>query len=357
MAKNETHIVATDTPGRAIDEIVWKTAPSSTVIITDRNVEEKVLSRLEGSRVITESQRIVLEPGEANKDLRSLAEVWWSLSTGGHTRQSLVLCIGGGMVTDIGGFAAATFKRGVRHINVPTTLLGAVDAAIGGKTGIDLGEMKNEVGTFRMPQSVIVSASFFATLPQEELLSGYGEMLKTGMIASPELYYDLCDTDRVLSDPRLLETLASECARFKSHIVATDPWERGLRKILNLGHTAGHAFESLALSKGTPIPHGIAVAYGLLTALIASKIKFDFPTPLIQTYTYSVLKPLFPPLPAGCADRDRLMEIMAGDKKNTRHGEVAFSLLRGFGDAVPDVVLNTRELDTALDLTFEMLGR
>ncbi len=357
MAKNETRIIATDTPGRMIDEMVWKMAPASTVVITDSTVEEKVLSRLESSRVITESQRIVLEPGEANKDLRSLAEVWWALSSGGHTRQSLALCIGGGMVTDLGGFAAATFKRGIRHINVPTTLLGAVDAAIGGKTGIDLGEMKNEIGTFRMPQAVIVSAGFFSTLPQEELISGYGEMIKTGMVASPDLYFDIANSEMVLTDPRMMEDLASECARFKSSIVAADPWERGLRKVLNLGHTAGHAFEQVALSKGTPLPHGCAVAYGLLTALICSKIKFDFPTPAIQTYTYSVLKPNFPQLPVGCADRDRLMELMAGDKKNARHGEVAFTLLRDFGDAVTDIVLSQRELETALDLTFEMIGR
>ncbi|MBD5204461.1 MAG: 3-dehydroquinate synthase [Bacteroidales bacterium] len=357
MAKNDTRIVATDTPGRTIDEMVWKLSPASSVIITDRNVEEKVLSRLESSRVVTESQRIVLEPGEANKNLQSLADVWWRLSTGGHTRHSLIICIGGGMVTDLGGFAAATFKRGVRHINVPTSLLGAVDAAIGGKTGIDLGEMKNEIGTFRMPHAVIVSANLFSTLPQHELISGYGEMLKTGMLASPELYFDIADADRVLSDTLLMENLASECARFKSAIVAADPWERGVRKILNLGHTAGHAFELVALSKGTPLPHGCAVAYGLLTTLIASKIKFDFPTSFIQSYTYSVLKPLFPPLPVGCGDRDKLMELMASDKKNFRHGEVAFSLLRGLGDAVTDVVLSPVELETAIDLTFEMLGR
>lgn len=356
MTKNETRIIATDTPGRAIDELVWKMAPSSTVIITDRNVEEKVLSRLESSRVITESQRIVLEPGEVNKDLRSLAEVWWGLSSGGHTRQSLALCIGGGVVTDLGGFAAATFKRGIRHVNVPTTLLGAVDAAIGGKTGIDLGEMKNQVGTFRMPQAVIVSANFLSTLPQEELISGYGEMLKTGMLASPELYFDICNTDQLFSDPHMMEVLSSECARFKADIVAADPREHGLRKILNLGHTAGHAFEAVALSRKTPLAHGCAVAYGLLTALIASKIKFDFPTELIQSYTYSVLRPNFPAFPLTCGDSGKIMELMADDKKNARHGEVAFTLLRHLGDAVTDIVLNQREIETAIDLTFELLG-
>ncbi|MDE7495326.1 MAG: 3-dehydroquinate synthase [Muribaculaceae bacterium] len=357
MAKNDARIIATEAPGRVLDEMIWKLNPASTVVITDKNVEEKVLPRMEGSRVITKSPRIVLEPGEANKDLKSLAEVWWALSAGGHTRQSVAICIGGGMVTDLGGFAAATFKRGIRHINIPTTLLGAVDAAIGGKTGIDLGEMKNEIGTFRMPHAVIISAGFLTTLPQEEMISGYGEMLKTGMAASPDLYFDICDTEHVLSDPRFMEVLASECARFKSDIVAADPWERGLRKVLNLGHTAGHAFEEIALGKGKPLPHGCAVAYGLLTAMLGSKIKFDFNTGLIQSYAHNILKPWFPQLPVGCADRDRVMELMAGDKKNTRHGEVAFTLLRDLGDAVPDVVLTPAEIETALDLTFEMLGR
>lgn len=357
MAKNESRIIATDVPGRTIDEMVWKLAPASTVVITDRNVEEHVLPKLSGSRVFTESQRIVLEPGEPNKDLKSLAEVWWKLSTGGHTRQSLAICLGGGMVTDLGGFAAATFKRGIRHINVPTTLLGAVDAAIGGKTGIDLGEMKNEIGTFRMPYATVVCGGFMSTLPKEEFMSGYGEMLKTGMIASPELYFDICETEAVLSDPRFVEGLAAECAHVKSDIVAADPWERGLRKVLNLGHTAGHAFEAVLLEKKKPLPHGVCVAYGLLTAMIASKMKFDFNSGLIQSYASNILRQWFPPMHVGCADRDRLMEIMASDKKNHRYGEVAFTLLRDLGDAVTDCVLTQEEIEEALDLTFEMIGR
>ena len=231
------------------------------------------------SKALSSANKVILSPGEDHKNIESAILIWKALEEAGATRHSLVVNIGGGLVTDIGGFAAATYKRGIRFVNIPTTLLGAVDAATGGKTGINFNGLKNEIGAFHLPSEVIISALPLATLSHREIVSGYAEMLKTGLIADEGLYRSLLDVDAVIADGTRLEGAMKRCVEIKEDVVRQDPTEKGLRKILNFGHTAGHAFESLAIERHKPLAHGEAVAHGMLVELILSHMLKGFPCP------------------------------------------------------------------------------
>lgn len=323
-------------------------------MVTDSNVGRLVVPRLEiHSRALATAQRIVVPAGEAHKNLNTLSEIWQTLSNTGATRCAGLINIGGGVVTDMGGFAAATFKRGIRFVNVPTTLLGAVDAATGGKTGIDFGGYKNEIGAFAMPADVVISAATFETLPYEELLSGYGEMLKTALIGDARLYRRLLDAQRLIEYPTRLQEPVEACVAIKSDITGRDPREQGIRKALNFGHTAGHAFESLCLRRGTPVPHGVAVAHGMKTALILSHMLEGLDSRVLTQYSY-LLREFFPVLPIRCTDMDTLLGLMEHDKKNLRAGSINFTLLRGVGEPVIDCMPTRREIREALELTYDL---
>ncbi|MDE7159780.1 MAG: HAD-IA family hydrolase [Muribaculaceae bacterium] len=324
-------------------------------IITDSNVERLALPRLAAEwPEVMSLPRMAVEPGEENKNIASMTRIWEFMAESGATRHALLVNIGGGMVTDMGGFAAATFKRGVRCVNVPTTLLGAVDAATGGKTGVDLGSYKNEVGAFHSPEKVIIDCRLFGTLPHEELLSGFGEMLKTGLIADPELYSRLLEGAPMLADPTRLEPEVMRCVEIKREITQADPTEKGIRKALNFGHTVGHAMESLCLEKGTPVPHGIAVAHGILVALILSHLILGMDSAHIYRYR-DMLRTLFPRIGVSCADVPRLLVLMGHDKKNSRAGRPNFTLLRAPGEAVIDCNPSAQDIRDALDIYFTEL--
>ena len=228
----------------------------------------------------------------------------------------MVINVGGGVVTDMGGFAAATFKRGIRFINVPTTLLGAVDAAVGGKTGINFNGYKNEVGAFAEAYAVIVSTCYFGTLPADELLSGYAEMLKHGLISNREVYdrllaYDITDQSQL---PALLPLLR-ESIEVKRAIVREDPTERGIRRALNLGHTAGHSFESAAMESGRPVPHGYAVAWGLVVELILSHLRLGFPSDELHRFAAYIHRH-YGARSIDCTANPTLLRFMHHQKKN-----------------------------------------
>lgn len=322
-------------------------------VVTDSNV----LPLIGG--ILPATPRIVVPAGEQSKSLSTVAYVWEELVKGGATRRSVIVNVGGGMVTDLGGFAAATFKRGIRYINVPTTILGAVDAAVGGKTGIDFMGLKNEIGAFALPLATCPAYGLMRYLPEQEWLSGYGEILKTALLDVRLPWGDVLDAESLHADDTLLGKIIAGCVAFKEEVVASDPKERGLRKILNLGHTAGHAFESLALKKGSPVPHGVAVAHGLLVTLIASRLA-GLLTPgsdggLLQQYA-AALRENFPRLPIGCGDRPELLSLMLHDKKNAGDGKINFVLLAGRGDARYDCQLTDKEADAALDIYCDMMG-
>ena len=283
---------------------------------------------LEGAQMIT------IGDTDDNKTLASLTQVWTALQQGGATRHSLMVNLGGGMVTDLGGFAASTFKRGITYINIPTTLLSQVDASVGGKTGINFGGLKNEIGVFNCAASVILSSEFLRSLDHKNLLSGYAEMLKHGLISDTESWAELLRFDfensKLRIDYDLLGALVAKSVAVKERIVEEDPTEKGLRKALNLGHTAGHALESLAMEQGRTVLHGYAVAWGLICELYLSAVKCGFPKDKLRQ-TVQFIRQNYGDFGIDCKQYERLYEFMTHDKKN-EGGIINFTLLGDIGD-------------------------
>lgn len=289
---------------------------------------------------------IVIGATDTHKTLETLAGVWTEFGNGGGTRHSLLVNLGGGMVTDLGGFAASTFKRGIKYINVPTTLLSMVDASVGGKTGINFNGLKNEIGVFNAPETVIIDTEFLKTLDHENILSGYAEMLKHGLISNDKNFAELLTFDVDNIDYLHLGQMVGTSVAIKEHIVEEDPLEHGIRKALNLGHTAGHAFESWALSR-KPYLHGYAVAWGLICELYLSCIKTGFPTDKMRQ-TVRFIKENYGTLPITCDDYEELYGYMTHDKKNTA-GIINFTLLAGIGDIRINQTANKEEIFEMLD--------
>lgn len=289
---------------------------------------------------------IAIPAGDTHKGLEAVAHVWGELQRMGATRHSLMVNLGGGMVTDLGGFAASTFKRGIRFINIPTTLLSMVDASVGGKTGVNFGGLKNEIGVFNNADCVILDTTFLRTMDSENLRSGYAEMLKHGLISDERLWAELINFDISAPDLTELQRMVAESVQVKERIVIEDPLEHGIRKALNLGHTAGHAFESFAM-KRTPILHGYAVAYGIVCELYLSARKTGFPTDkLHQTVRY--IRDIYGTLPITCDDYDELLALMRHDKKNVGD-TINFTLLGGIGDIRINQTATREEILEALD--------
>ena len=249
-------LLFTNHVSEALSELLTGMQANRVFVLTDENTRREVLPRLSENAFVKDAAIIEIPAGDMNKNLDSLSHVWQELQKGGATRRSVMVNLGGGVVTDLGGFAAATFKRGMRFINVPTTLLSAVDAAVGGKTGVNFNGLKNEIGVFCEAQAVIISTSFFRTLPEHEVKSGYAEMLKHGLLSDEKTYKKLLAYDFGCSDGDELLSLLQESVEVKRRIVEQDPFEKGLRRALNLGHTIGHAFESFAMRRDRPVSHG-----------------------------------------------------------------------------------------------------
>ena len=247
-------------------------------VLCDETTERLCLPIVSDFECMKHAQRIVIPATDTHKTLESLSHVWSELQRMGATRHSLMVNLGGGMVTDLGGFAASTFKRGIPYINIPTTLLSMVDASVGGKTGINFGGLKNEIGVFNNARSVILDTTFLRTMDHENICSGYAEMLKHGLINNEEMWAELLNfsLEIKVESLELLGRMVSDSVAIKQRIVTEDPTEHGIRKALNLGHTAGHAFESLALER-KPVLHGYAVAWGLIVELYLCCVKTGFP--------------------------------------------------------------------------------
>lgn len=347
-------IIRTTDPSATLAEIARIADCDTIILITDKNVEEIVLPRISDFVEKHVSQIMNLEPGEETKNLDTLESVWSFMSEMMLTRRSMIINFGGGVITDLGGFAAATFKRGIRYVNVPTTLLAAADAAIGGKTGINFAGLKNEIGCFAMPLHTVICGEFFSTLPQQELLSGYGEIVKSAMISSRSFYNRLLVADDPFS-PISLRMNAAETAEVKQRIVEEDPYDKGKRKILNFGHTAGHAFEGYFLNQGVSIPHGEAVAHGIAVALILSRLKCGARPDELQIYLSGILKRYYRPLPLKCGECGELVRQMECDKKNSGSGDINFVLLPEIGKPIVDVAVTPDEAYEALEIYMELL--
>jgi 3-dehydroquinate synthase len=273
--------------------------------------------------------KIVVPAGEDNKKLSSVEAIWEFLSQSGADRKSLLINIGGGMLTDLAGFAASTFKRGLDFINIPTTLLSQVDASVGGKTGFNFNGLKNEIGTFQEPKRVLIHTPFLQTLDTFNFLSGYAEMIKHGLIYSPEHLQELMEFNTDQVDYAVLREMILHSVEVKMHFVANDPFEKNIRKALNFGHTVGHAIESLAMEQKRPVLHGYAVAWGMKAELYLSAENCGFPLQEV-TRISQWIKQLFGTISLESADFPELWKLMQHDKKN--EGDlINFTLLSGIG--------------------------
>lgn len=302
---------------------------------------------------LASAQMITIGDTDDNKTLDSLVKVWESLQQGGATRHSLLVNLGGGMITDLGGFAASTFKRGLTYINIPTTLLSQVDASVGGKTGINFGGLKNEIGVFSQAAMVIISSEFLRSLDLRNLLSGYAEMLKHGLISDCESWAELLRFDIEDFNYDQLNTLVGKSIAVKERIVEADPTEKNIRKALNLGHTVGHAIESLAMEQKKTILHGYAVAWGIIGELYLSFMKCNFPKEHLQQ-TVQFIRQYYGDAPIDCKQYEHLYQLMLHDKKNTGNN-INFTLLGNIGDIRINQQATKNEIFEMLDfLTFNI---
>ena len=316
-------------------------------VLTDETTQQLCWPKIKNFKALKNSTPIIIKATDTHKNLDTLSQVWQALSNGGATRHSLMINLGGGMVTDLGGFAASTFKRGIDFINIPTTLLAMVDASVGGKTGINFGGLKNEIGVFSDSRFVIINTQFLDTLDHDNICSGYAEMLKHGLISDERTWAELVTFDLDNPDLSQLQRMVAESIKVKERIVEADPHEHGIRKALNLGHTMGHAFESFAMRRGTPILHGYAVAYGLISELYMSARKTAFPTDRMHQ-TVRFIRENYGTFNITCDDYPTLIELMHHDKKNTP-GIINFTLLGNVGDIRINQTANEEEIKEALD--------
>ena len=368
-------------------QAIAETEHDRVFVLTDDITQECCLPKVASLFAKHNATTITIRHDDTNKTLATLADVWTALQRGGATRHSLLVNLGGGMVTDLGGFAATTFKRGINFINIPTTLLAMVDAAVGGKTGINFGGLKNEVGAFANARYVIVNTCFLDTLDTANLCSGYAEMLKHSLISNAQMWAEHVNFDILQPDLAELQRMVAASIAVKEHIVADDPHEHGIRKALNFGHTVGHALEEfsmqqqggavvstaptkqeaqkggavvsaqlLPLARARTAPkntllHGYAVAFGLIGELYISARKAGFPTARLHQ-TARFIRENYGAVAFTCDDYPTLLNLMRHDKKNTSD-TINFTLLHDIGDIRINQTATDEEIREALDFIRE----
>ena len=382
-------------------QAIAETEHDRVFVLTDDITQECCLPKVAVLFAKHNATTITIRHDDTNKTLATLADVWTALQRGGATRHSLLVNLGGGMVTDLGGFAAATFKRGINFINIPTTLLAMVDAAVGGKTGINFGGLKNEVGAFANARYVIVNTCFLDTLDTANLCSGYAEMLKHSLISNTQMWAEHVNFDILQPDLAELQRMVAASIAVKERIVADDPHEHGIRKALNFGHTVGHALEEFSMQQSggavvstaptkqeaqkggavvsteptkqeaqkggavvstaptkptnqTPtgaLLHGYAVAFGLIGELYISARKAGFPTARLHQ-TARFIRENYGAVAFTCDDYPTLLNLMRHDKKNTSD-TINFTLLHDIGDIRINQTATDEEIREALDFIRE----
>ncbi|GGB66535.1 3-dehydroquinate synthase [Flavobacterium suaedae] len=314
-------------------ETVKKEHYSKAFVIVDSNTAEYCLSIfLQQLHTDVPVEVIELEPGEEHKNIETCIQVWQTLADLGADRKSLVINLGGGVITDLGGFVASTFKRGIDFINIPTTLLAMVDASLGGKTGVDMGALKNQIGVINNPVAVLIDTIFLKTLPPEQIRSGFAEMLKHGLVYNKEYWYSVVALTNLTNDD--LDIAIKQSVEIKNTVVKEDPTEKGIRKILNFGHTLGHAIESYFLENKNRniLLHGEAIAIGMILeshismqqGLLSEEEYREIKTVLLSVFD----KTLFTD-----KDIDAITELLIHDKKS-EFGMPKFVLLTETGKAV-----------------------
>ncbi|GAA4072191.1 3-dehydroquinate synthase [Flavobacterium cheonanense] len=304
---------------------------SSIFILVDEHTNEYCLPKfLPNLATEIPIEIIEIEAGEEIKNITTCVEIWSILSELGADRKSLIINLGGGVITDIGGFIASTFKRGIDFINVPTTLLGMVDASIGGKNGVDLGNLKNQIGVINVPKMLLISTDFLETLSQREMRSGLAEMLKHGLIYDKNYWEQFLDLTKV--DFADFDALIYRSIEIKNEIVKQDPTENGIRKALNFGHTLGHAIESHFLESETPLLHGEAIAIGMILESYLSKEKGLLSNEEFHQIKY-IISNIYEPHNFSDEDIISIQNLLIHDKKN-EYGKVQFALINGIGKII-----------------------
>lgn len=331
-----------------LNKYIEENTPSKIFILVDENTNQNclpiLLPRVETTKEI---EIIEIEAGEENKNLDTCTGVWHALTDLGADRKSLLINLGGGVITDLGGFVASTFKRGIAFINIPTTLLSMVDASVGGKTGVDLGVLKNQIGLFSDPEMVLIDTTYLETVSEREIKSGLAEIIKYGLTYDVSIWNRINDFDNLTLEN--ISTLIHRSIEIKNEVVTKDPREGGLRKVLNFGHTLGHAVESYFLEsdKKEKLTHGEAIAIGMITEAYISEKLLNFPKEEVQKikeesiaiYGKAAIKP---------EDYDSIMELLIHDKKNVG-GQVNFVLLTSYENFKFDCKVEKELLIEALD--------
>ena len=336
----------------AITDAVGNQESKAIFVLTDDNTLKYCFPIIRDLPCLKDAHLITIPSGDEHKNIESAVQIWQYLSENGANRKSLMINLGGGMITDIGGFVASTFKRGIEYINISTTLLGAVDAATGGKTGINFLGLKNEIGVFSPARNVLIYIDFFKTLDAQNLRSGYAEMIKHALIDTPEEWRAILDFDLDKVDFDVLRTLTDRSIRIKERVVEQDPKEQHIRKALNLGHTFAHAFETFSYRVNRPVLHGYAVMWGLLCELYLSHVKLGFPKDELLKLKY-MTKEFYGMFSFDCKDYEVLYELMTHDKKNESN-EINFTLLSDVGEIKINQTASKEEIFEVLD--FYLMG-
>lgn len=331
-----------------LKEYLVESRPSIIFILVDTHTHTNCLQLFLQQLATTVTIEIIeMEAGEVHKNIETCSGVWETLSELGGDRKSVLINLGGGVVTDLGGFVASTFKRGISYINVPTTLLAMVDASVGGKCGVDLGNLKNQIGVINQPEMVLIDANYLPTLPANEMRSGLAEILKHGLIANETYWHKATNLESLTLED--LDSLITESINIKSQIVTEDPTEKKIRKTLNYGHTLGHAIESHFLThiEKTTLLHGEAIAAGMIMATYLSYKLCGFPEGKLKNITKKI-NDIFPKINLVQEDYEKVISLLKFDKKNS-HGKIYFVLLKDIGVPKLDVIVANTELIEAMD--------
>ena len=321
---------------------------SNIFILVDDKTNEfclpKFLSLLATEKTI---EIIEIESGESEKNIATCLEIWSALTELSGDRKSILINVGGGVITDIGGFVASTFKRGIDFIHLPTTLLGMVDAAIGGKNGVDLGNLKNQIGVINVPKMALIDSQYLETLPQEEMRSGLAEMLKHGLIFDSAYWKQFLDLKAI--DFADFDALIYRSVEIKNEIVMQDPTENGIRKALNFGHTLGHAIESYFLENDNKktLLHGEAIAIGMILESHISLQK-NLITKAEYTEIKKSIQSIFDAIIFDEKDMKPILDLLIHDKKN-EYGKIQFALLDGIGK----IIINQHADNVMINAAFE----
>ena len=344
-------IVSQSTP-QHLQSLLAQMTYDKLFVLSDAHTHALCLPRLSSVPALREAHHLVVPSGEEAKSMDTVIQLWRQLNDASATRHSVLLCLGGGMISDLGGFVASTFKRGMPTVYLSTTLLGAVDAATGGKTAVNFDGYKNLIGQFYHPEHVLIGIDLFSTLDVSQMLSGYAEMIKHALLSSEQDWHHIMSWDIDSCSLEGLTGLLERNIAIKQRIVTEDPTEQGLRKSLNFGHTIGHAIESWTHECQEPQPHGYAVLWGMVAELFLSHRKFAFPTCYLQQLI-ALMKTHYGMPTFTCKDYERLYHYMSHDKKNLDSFHVNFTLLEDVGIVLINQTAMKEEIFEALDFLRE----